>query len=196
MRPIWFLACILGLCGAAFSGLDLQAGCRCNRGARKQARQERRACKRGNSVAVQQPSNYVSPYPDQVTPVGAAAAKPVEWRVGEGIGARGLDAKGNRYVVTHHWFTTTGKEFEQRCCGTFCYQVEIKPKPAQSPPVTPPEPPAPTIEPSTSDQAWHRADQPTATETLGQSDQLAPAFEPDEPRLVTEHLNSDPPEAP
>lgn len=72
MRLRWFLAPVLALALAACSYLDLAAGCRCERGSRREARQARKAARRG--VA---PGNYctpaapaTNPYADRVDLVG------------------------------------------------------------------------------------------------------------------------------
>lgn len=124
---------------AAFAEVDLLAKCRCDGcncskgGAKRAARQERRACKRGAAVQGFQyvtpdggGGNSTSPYGiDQIQEVGAASSR---------VGARGVEADGQAFVVTHTWATADGRQFEQRCYGTYCKTIAVAPPPVPAAP--------------------------------------------------------------
>lgn len=95
MRTFVILS-LLGVSVAAYSGIDLQAGCRCNRGARREARMERRAARRGghcqtcpSTYTPSYPTTY-SPYEDQVQVVGKVETQEYEvrWQCVPGRGCR------------------------------------------------------------------------------------------------------------
>ena len=193
MRAYWFLACSLALAAAVGPAMDLAAGCRCGKAARKQCRQGRRAARRGYSgvyVAPSQPG-YVSPYPDSVQPVGAVGETEVVWQCQ-------FDRKGNKIG----------------CSPVRVPVVTPAPKPVPDPiskvePVPPskaPEPPTPVDDDAVFGEpaAFHEppdADKrEQASETESNRLNVPTDLEPkasvisDAPHLVTEHFKSDPPE--
>lgn len=81
MRRLLFpTSIILGLVLSAFLASDVYARCRCDRGGtRRQARQERRECRRGMQASAYVPRSSFNPYSPAVQMVGAVA-EPSQFR--------------------------------------------------------------------------------------------------------------------
>jgi len=77
---IWFpVAVVCALAVAAFAGQDLAAKCRCNVSARRAAKAERKAARRGGyQYQYITPDRNYRPDDGGVQPLGAAATTPVE----------------------------------------------------------------------------------------------------------------------
>lgn len=81
LMRIWFPVAILcALAVAAFAGQDLAAKCRCNVSARRAAKLERKAARRGGyQYQYVTPDNNYRPDDGGVQPLGAAAPADTEW---------------------------------------------------------------------------------------------------------------------
>lgn len=224
MRTAMFLA-LTALAAAVGLTVDLQAGCRCNRVARREARQERKACRRGYSVCAPVNSPQQSGYQDQVQPVGSAAAAPrpaYKWQC-DGVRCRLVPVPDPAFPAPSdppppRPSACADRLFHDNGDGTWSDASEVKEtseKPsskAQDEKASIDES-APSAEPTASSSPKQPGDAPTwvrqllESETEGQQILSAtvnretglhddPAKSSDAPRLVTEHITSDPPVAP